>query len=158
MDASVLINVVDIPKEAKDKPRVKQEMASKTVGGVKVLLPMAAIVETAQHIQRLPVGVGWARRRCSLALHKVVLDAIDGNAPWTFVHLDWDAPFVSDFFLQKAPQPNLVSSLANQTTEVGDLMLISEFRRLRASYPRSSVDMDVWTLDTALYNAIQPFR
>jgi hypothetical protein len=41
---------------------------------------------------------------------------------------------------------------------MGDLCVLAEFRRLRSTLDSSVVDVDVWTLDTALRGVVDAIR
>jgi hypothetical protein len=149
VDASVLIDVINIPMEAHDHEAVIRELDLKADAGVLLILPIAAVVETAQHVQRIENGAD--RRRCAENLQARVVDTLQKKLPWHFVPTAWDDQFLTDFFRQTPPYPlGLVETLSQRVGEAGDLLLISEFRRLRTSYTQSLFDVDIWTQDRGL--------
>lgn len=157
VDASILIDVIDIPMEARDRARVLRELDGKNEIGIRLILPIAAVIETAQHVQRIENG--HHRRRCAQALEARVIDTLDGRLPWDFVPTAWDRPFLTDFFAQSPPYPlSLVETLSRKIGEADDLLLLSEFRRLRQSYTSSLFDVDVWTHDVRLRPAVDLIR
>ncbi|WP_123378931.1 hypothetical protein [Pseudokineococcus lusitanus] len=154
MDSSVLINVIGIRMEAQDVDAVRQGLAERIRGSVRVQIPVAAVIETAQHVQRIPAGNGDHRRACAEKLSGVIKDALRGEAPWAFRGLHWDEALLRDFLDQAPPVPNYVDAMSTRAHEAGDLLILSELRRLRASYPQDVVQIGVWTLDDGLQNIV----
>lgn len=153
VDASILINVINVPMEAANRQEVLDGLDERVANGIDLVLPIAAIVETAQHVQRIVNG--YARRVCAEELSTRVEQTIRGELPWVFVDTVWNADFVRAFFEQSPPCiATFVESLATKNLEAGDLLLIQEFERLRSSLNRETHRVDVWTLDGGLRSAI----
>ncbi|MGW9182734.1 hypothetical protein [Agromyces sp. NPDC055661] len=153
VDASILINVVDIPNEANDRNDVLAGLEQRRTDGISLVLPIAAVIETSQHVQR--IASGHHRRRCAQLLDECIDQTIRDELPWTFIPANWDQDFVREFFAQTQPcVANFVDNLATETLEAGDMLLITEYRRLRASLNRKTHVVDVWTLDGGLRAAI----
>ncbi len=148
VDSSILINVVDVPHEANHREEVIRRLDEKASAGIDLILPIAAVVETSQHVQR--ISNGDARRKCAITLRDRVMDTIAGQLPWTFSPVAWDETFVSGFFDQREPVPTFVDAMTTQGLEAGDLLIIAEWRLVRASLPRETHVVDVWTIDQAL--------
>jgi hypothetical protein len=80
-------------------------------------------------------------------------------APWSFAPLDWDEPLLSELVAPTDTRaPALVDSLTRQFLEMGDLLIVAEFRRLRSNLDRRVVDVDVWTYDGELRAVIDHLR
>jgi len=148
VDSSILINVIDIPFEANHREEVIRRLDEKSRDGVDLILPIAAIVETSQHVQR--VTDGNLRRRCAITLRDRVMDTIAGTLPWTFSPVAWDDDFVSGFFAQAAPVPTFVDAMTTRSLEAGDLLIVAEWRLVRSSLPKETHSVHVWTLDQQL--------
>jgi len=54
--------------------------------------------------------------------------------------------------------PKIVESLSRQFLEMGDLLIVSEFRRVKANLDARVVDVDVWTYDGNLRAVIDSLR
>ena len=150
VDSSILINVIGIRMEAGHAAQIAKDLQVRLTAGTTLYIPVAAVVETAQHVQRIPDGEGRHRRECADSFTRLMKDCLDGVAPRSFRGVDWDGPLLRDFLDQSGPPLDLVNSLGNRTAEAGDLLILSELRRLRRNYPRNIVDLGVWTLDGGL--------
>lgn len=151
MDTSVFIFFVDIPQEVKNQQRKKAAadgLNQRRASGAQVVLPIATIVETLQHIWRIEDG--GIRRQCSETFHKLVTDAVNRTAPWTFIKSTWDESFVRALLAQGGPVRPLITSLGNRDHEAGDLLIMTELRSLRASYPAGQVQVHIWSFDNIL--------
>ena len=80
VDTSVLLNVLDVPAFNQDRADVFAEFVELVNFGTNLLLPMAAIFETGNHIARLPDG--RQRRRYADLFRDSIHDALEGKAPW----------------------------------------------------------------------------
>lgn len=88
IDTSVLCNIVRVPGKCDDADSVMAELREmgERAG---LLLPVAAVVETGNHVAQN--GNGRERRTAALALQKVVVDAVEQSAPWRLA-----SPFNAD--------------------------------------------------------------
>ena len=153
VDTSILVDLLDIPNEAHDHQRRITEAEAKRKDGIQLLLPVAAVIEAGQHIQRLGEGLGRERRTCAQRLADVLDRTVRGMAPWNLTPLRWDADFLRSLLDPGLPYPlSLVESLARRTHEMGDLTIIAEVRRLRQNVPWATID--IWTLDAGLRAAV----
>lgn len=100
VDTSVLLELLRVPGTFSRSDEVVREMVDRHASGHSLLLPIAAIIETGNHIGRLQDGNH--RRRFAAALVNVVQASLEGKAP--FIPLDdvgvedvraWCAKFVS---------------------------------------------------------------
>lgn len=149
VDASILINVIDVPFESQHRAQVIAELSRRERDGVDLILPIAAVFETAQHVQRIVEGS--ARRACAVRFSEVVRRTLENSLPWTFSEVAWDPSFVNRFLDQEPPIiPNLVESMTASSPEAGDLLLLAEWSLVRGNLPRRTHRVGVWTLDTRL--------
>lgn len=81
MDTSVFCNVLDVPGFNQDRDAAFAELETCILNRDTLLLPMAALIETGNHIAH--VSVGQLRRQTAERFCKQVGAAIDGTAPWT---------------------------------------------------------------------------
>jgi hypothetical protein len=151
MDTSVFIYFVGIRQETKNAQQQQAAFAglkSRVSAGHQVILPIATIFETMQHIWRIQDG--GERRQCAERFEKLVLDAIGRTAPWVILKQEWGESFLRGLLDQGGPVPGLVTSLAGRVHEAGDVLLLHELRILKKRYPASQVTINIWTFDTRL--------
>lgn len=151
IDTSVFIFFVNIPQEVKSVAKKKEAadgLIARHKAGVQLILPIATIVETLQHIWRIENG--GQRRRCANTFVKLVSDALDRTAPWTFIRTTWDESFVRGLLAQGGAVPPIDTSLGTRAHEAGDLLILAELRTLRASYPAGDFTVGVWSFDENL--------
>ncbi len=151
IDTSVFIFFVNIPQEVKNIHRKKEAadgLADRQRAGVQLILPIATIVETVQHIWRIENGA--VRRRCAETFDKLVSDAVARTAPWSFIKTTWDEAFVTALLVQGGPVPPIVTSLGTRAHEAGDLLILTELRVLKDSYPTGQMQVGLWSFDGGL--------
>ncbi len=95
--------------------------------------------------------------RVRVASEQVIEATISRTAPWSFEPLEWNDALLGELLVpgvepevEPLPILPLAESLAQQHLELGDLLIISEFRRLRRNLDRRVVTVDVWTYDNGL--------
>ncbi|MDJ0616071.1 MAG: hypothetical protein QNJ63_04845 [Calothrix sp. MO_192.B10] len=80
VDTSILCNVLNIPNRNGERSQVMQELKQFLEEDTTLLLPMAAVYETGNHIAQL--NDGGNRRRFAELFVKEVKKAIAGESPW----------------------------------------------------------------------------
>ncbi len=101
-----------------------------------LLLPMATIIETGNHVAQN--GDGNQRRETSQRLIDLVIDAIEGNAPWTI-----PTPLFSHEFLREYLQE--FPDYAMMGVGLGDLSIIREYDHQCELH--STGRIFIWSLD-----------
>lgn len=81
MDTSVFCNLLRIPSMDQDHARATAELGEYIKAGTSLLLPMATVYETGNHIAHQ--GDGRLRRTKARLFADQVREAFDGDAPWT---------------------------------------------------------------------------
>jgi len=79
VDTSVLLVYLDVPHMNEGREEIVAEMKRKEARGVLFILPVAAVIETGNHISH--VANGAARRRCAQRLEIVLRLAVEQTAP-----------------------------------------------------------------------------
>lgn len=147
VDTCVLIDLLDIPHEALDHETRRSELEERARLKVELFLPLATVVETGQHVQRIVDGN--LRRDRAMRYQEFLRKAVDGTAPWAFSPLTWDALFIQELLRQPTRvESGLVESLATRHLEMGDLTILAELRQMRRNVVH--VSFGVWTRDEAL--------
>lgn len=153
----MLVELLGLPFESDHKEEVEEGFLERSERGTELLLPLAAIVETGQHVGR--VADGHQRRRCAHRFARLLQAMVDREAPWSLSPTIWDPDLVA--VLIEPPEetvPALANSLARQELEMGDLLILAEFRSLRSNLDPRARDVDVWTRDSGLRIAVDALR
>ncbi len=140
VDTSIFCNILNIPNMNSDCKKVMKKLESLIENRTNLLLPMASIYETGNHIAQLKLSDGNVRRNLAESFKKHVEMAIKGEAPWTI--------------MQFPNKDNLTGWLrgypdaAMRGTGMGDISIINEWDELRKKTPNHRVF--IWAIDTHL--------
>ena len=85
VDTSVFLNVLDVPAFNQNRDAILDQFERLLGAGNSLLLPMAAVFETGDHITDL--SDGRLRRRYAERFRTQVRKALNGEAPWTLIPL-----------------------------------------------------------------------
>ncbi len=135
VDTSILLNVLDVPGRNQDRATVLQALAAHLEQNDHLLLPMAAIVETGNHIAHVPDGA--KRRRAAQRFVNEIRKALQGETPWRPVS-----------FPSNEQVSNWLHDFPDRATAgigFGDLSIIKEWETCCTRHPMSSVK--IWALD-----------
>ena len=80
VDTSIFCNVLEVPGRCQDKDAALAGLKEKIEANWSLLLPVAAIIETGNHIAR--VADGRLRRSVAERFVAQVKMALNGEAPW----------------------------------------------------------------------------
>jgi len=138
IDTSIFLNVLDVPGMNQDKEKVFSDLTSFIDKDASLLLPMAAVYETGNHIAQLPNGGN--RRQIAFRFAKQVSEAISGQAPWQAMA----APSIEQVSQWLSEFPDS----AMRGAGMGDLSIIKEWELACARTPRRRVF--IWALDDDL--------
>lgn len=153
LDTSVLLELLRVPFESDRHEDVVPLFDERVAAGVELRLPAASLVEAGGHVARIKEGD--ARRSCAERLARVIEQTLDRAAPWSFEPLDWDADFLRALLVSASSgAPLMVEAFSQKLLEMGDLLILAEFRSLRSNLDSRVVDVDVWTLDGRLASAV----
>lgn len=153
VDTSVLVELLQVPGEYDNLAQIVQEFNEKQTNGVSLQLPAATIVESGAHIIRIKDG--RIRRECAQRFENVLRATWAREAPWTFTDLVWDRNFVGELLDPPVDYQYLNQSLSTKALEMGDLVILAEFRRIRATVDPSYVEVAIWTQDGKLAAAAE---
>jgi len=153
LDTSVVLELLRVPFESDRYEEAVNGLEARQAAGTQLQLPAAAILETGAHIFR--IANGHHRRECAARFHRMIKSTIGRELPWTFTLLQWDEALLEE--LAESSDDRLQAMhlyLAKQQLEMGDLLILTEFRRIRANLDRRVVDVDVWTYDNDLRSTV----
>jgi hypothetical protein len=157
IDTSVLCELLKVPNKSDGHEVALSELQEKSEGPTELHLPIAGLVEAGNHISKIENG--HFRRECALRLARMIEATLARTVPWSFTPLQWDAQFIRELVAPSDEAcPSLGESLATSYLEMGDLIVVGEFRRLRDSLDRKVIDVNVWTHDASLRAVIDSIR
>jgi hypothetical protein len=81
VDTSVFCNILGVPNRSQDQQQAIGELESSREQGDTLLLPMAAVYETGNHISQQ--GQGGERRKVANLFAKQVRKAMNGESPFS---------------------------------------------------------------------------
>ena len=138
VDSNILLNVLDVPAHNQDREAVFTEFEILVEAGDHLLLPMAAVLETADHIADL--SDGRERRRFAIRFRDRILEALRDDAPWALIEFP-EASCLAEW-LEDFPD--------NAARELGlsDVSIVDAWRTACDRHPNQRVY--VWTLHRQL--------
>lgn len=139
VDTSIFCEILRIPGKSQQPDAVLDQLQAYINDGVTLLLPMATIIETGNHIAQN--GNGNIRRQKATDFVRLVQQAIDGQAPWSLTRPPFD-PETLRTYLNEFPNH------AMQGTGMGDLTIIKEFEFQCELHPYGRIF--IWSLDEHL--------
>ncbi|ASM78365.1 hypothetical protein VITFI_CDS2588 [Vitreoscilla filiformis] len=146
IDTSVLLNVLDVSGRNAQRQAVLVELEQWIEMGAHLFIPMAAIIETGNHIAH--VADGRERRAAALRFTEAVEAALANQAPWKPINFPSAESVLG--WLSRFPEA------ATRGVGLGDLSIQQEFETCCRRYPMSRVC--VWTLDDDLAGLDRPGR
>jgi hypothetical protein len=156
LDTSIILPLLGVPSKDQHRSAVEQGIDSRSAHGIQLLLPVATILESGARVGE--TGDGSARRSCAMRFRKLIQSTLDREAPWSFQALHWDDELIGRLVAADNGQEELVECFASRYLQMGDLVIVQEFRRLRANLSSRYADIDVWTFDTNLRAVIDHIR
>lgn len=135
IDTSVFLNILDIPQHNQDRDTVFADLEVSIRNSDTLLLPMATIIETGNHISQ--VSDGRQRRRAAKRFCEKVIDAIDCNAPWSILHF-WESEQLKAWLAE-------FPDYAMRKIGVADLSIIKDWESMCALHQGQRVR--IWSLD-----------
>lgn len=138
LDTSVFVEILRVPVKAKRWAATADELREKIKAEESLFLPMATIIETGNHIGQN--GDGRERRDAAERFVEQVRLALAGESP--FQPMD---------FLEAAQLHQWLTEFPDQASrgsELGDLAIIHDWKRLKALQPQRRVY--IWSFDNEL--------
>lgn len=81
IDTSIMCNLLEVPKLCDDKERVKKEWTEVLDRKETLIMPLATIIETGNHIAHIPDGN--ARYTVTMKFKEFLEKTAESKAPWT---------------------------------------------------------------------------
>ena len=80
IDTSIMLNLLEVPGKCSDKEKVKREWAEVLRAEDTLIMPIATIIETGNHIAH--ISDGHARRTITLKFKEYLEKTANSQAPW----------------------------------------------------------------------------
>jgi hypothetical protein len=141
IDTSILTNILDIPHMNQDRSVVMNELKRlKELDNQILILPLAAIIETGNHIAH--ISDGNIRREKAKLMGAILENTANNNAPWQYFGKELDK---EDLLKLSFEFPDN----AMRGTGLGDLSIIRAYEKYKESAPGVGTIM-IWSLDSHL--------
>jgi hypothetical protein len=139
IDTSVFCNIVPIPGMDNQRNEVMAKFREYVLENCTLLLPMATIIETGNHIAHY--GNGNQRRRTAEKFINLLQGAFQNRPPWTIPQPLFSEEDLSSYL-------NDFPASAMQGISLGDLSIIKEFEHQCELHPQRLIF--IWALDEYL--------
>lgn len=159
LDTSVLLEILEVPRESDHSVDVLEEFQDKCNAGVVLQIPMATVLETGAHIRKIKVPKDpEVRKTCARKFARFLDAALSGEAPWRFTSFSWDGKVIRALLDGQDHGYGLERSIGDGVFEIGDLTIVEEWRLSSKNVSRKVYDVDVWTRDDVLRGVIDGLR
>lgn len=137
IDTSILCNILDLPFMSQDRQVVMQELTALQKDKQQVLiLPLAAIIETGNHIAH--IADGNIRRNRAEKMAELIQKTVNDEAPWTYYGKEFEREDLLE--ISKAVVDHAVIEVG-----VGDLSIIQVYKKYKNVPAIGSIR--IWSLD-----------
>lgn len=146
VDTSVLCDLLKVPGKCQRHDEVLDELRSLGASPVSLVLPIAAIIETGNHIAHAPGGHG--RRASAKAFVELLRLAARSQAPWVLHSVAWDDRMLDMLCEGPGSVGSFISVAGAGALGAGDISILAECELYAAR--TAGVDVGVWTHDERL--------
>ncbi len=141
IDTSILLELIDVPNMAKQPKEVRASFVEKMKAGGKFCIPLAAIIETGNHIAQN--GNGQQRRERAQAFVKYVIQTFNEESP--FIKLDFITNEELQKWIQEFPNCAMRNDSKGKGMGIGDLSIIKDKIKLEKQFPKATIS--IWSAD-----------
>ena len=135
VDTSVLLNFLNVPGFNDDRAEVEEQFGEYVRADASLLLPIATVLETGNHISKL--SDGGRRRQHAEEFCRQVRKALSGEAPWSMVRSP--GPKELDSWLAGFPDR------ASQKMSLADVSLVDVWNSHCRRHPHARIR--IWSTD-----------
>jgi hypothetical protein len=147
VDTSILLELLRVPGKAQQPEQVRAELDELLEARVQLVLPVATVIETGNHIAQLADGA--ARRRCAEAFVALLRATIEGRGvPWVPHAVAWDGRMLGKLCDGARMTGSFVDLATAGDLGTGDLAILAECELFEER--TSGVEVKVWTHDQRL--------
>ena len=146
VDTSVLCDLLKVPGKCQRHEEVREELRSLNDSRVQLVLPIASIIETGNHIAQADDGHG--RRTSAKAFVDLLRLTAEGRAPWVLHSVAWDGRMLRLLCDGPGAVGEFVEMAGRGLLGAGDIAILAECELY--SSRTAGVDVRIWTHDRAL--------
>ncbi len=146
VDTSVLCDLLKVPGKCQRHDEVRAELQNLSEAGVQLVLPIASIIETGNHIAQ--AGDGHGRRASAKAFVELLRLTAKGGAPWVLHSVAWDGRMLALLCDGPGQVGTFVQMAGTGILGAGDMAILAECQLY--TMRTAGVDVRVWTHDERL--------
>ena len=144
LDTSVLVNKLRVPGMSNEAEHIDEEFKKAVESEEVLILPLATIIETGNHIAHIPDGN--IRRNIAAKFGEYLRKTVEGEAPWRFYGVELDKNgllYLADHIEENALNQIGVGDMSikyayeqfkNKTPGIGRIMIWSTDKHLQGYY------------------------
>lgn len=145
IDTSVMMNLLEVPGRCADSQMIKEEFKQTIDNKEFLILPIATIIETGNHIAH--ISNGNSRRTIASKFGEFLRKTAEGEAPWQLYGIELD----KEGLLYLADH---IEEYSIQEVGVGDMSIIHAYEQYKSNTPGIGRIM-IWSTDTHLQGYIE---
>lgn len=145
MDTSVMTNILEVPGRCSDAQKIKEEFNFAMKQEEVLILPIATIIETGNHIAH--IADGNIRRNVAAKFGQCLRKTAEGEAPWQLYGVELDKEglvYLADH----------IEEMASFEIGVGDTSIIYAYEQYKNNTPGIGRIM-IWSTDQHLQGYIE---
>ena len=140
IDTSVMLNLLEVPDKCGDKEIVKEQWRKSLEANDVLILPVATIIETGNHIAHIKDG--HKRRSIAEKFGKFLKKTAEEEAPWSLYGTAMDKEILM-YLAQN------IGEYATRQIGIGDMSIIYSFEQYKNEVPAIGTIM-IWSTDAHL--------
>lgn len=140
IDTSIMTNLLGVPNRCDKQQEIQAEFTRAVEAAENLILPLATIIETGNHIAH--INDGNIRRRIAEKFSEFIRLSLDNQAPWYYDSYELsknDLLYMINHFPQKAMEQ----------VGMGDISIITQYENFKEKNSAIGVIM-IWSEDTHL--------
>ncbi len=145
IDTSVMLNLLEVPEMCSKAKEVKEQWKEVLRTEEVLILPVATIIETGNHIAH--ISNGNVRRTIAGKFGEYLRKTAEGEAPWQLYGVELDKEGL--LYLAEHIEENAMREIG-----VGDLSIIYAYEQYKEKTPAIGKIM-IWATDTHLQGYIE---
>jgi hypothetical protein len=145
LDTGILCELLDVPGKSQQPDAVKARAQELLADGDRFVLPVAAVIETGNHICNAKGG----DRRGAAERFAMLIEAVRaGTDGWALHQMTWDDTFLGRLIDGSPDWERFVDLAGSGRMGSGDIAILAERERFRQA--GAFRDVRIWTLETEL--------
>lgn len=145
IDTSVMMNLLEVPGRCADSQMIKEEFRLAIESKEVLILPVATIIETGNHIAH--ISNGNSRRTIAAQFGEYLRKTAEREAPWQLYGVELDKDGL--LYLAEHIEENAIQQIG-----VGDMSIIHAYEQYKSNTPGIGRIM-IWSTDTHLQGYIE---